>query len=496
MSSLEFNFRGTRYQLIPHPRDARAGKAGPWYLRLPAWMDPQRPLRRVGPSGSGWETRDSTGRTADQRAIDTATVWLAGGPASPVAVGQRLDALRTEFAAKLSPDQFHASVSAWLSGQRTAAAAVPIGGLMDAYVAAGCPDPHLRPRTGQALYQETRALERSRGYFAERDARTLRVPQDTDAYHEQRTAAARASGRGAGHRAVDNELGSLRNCLGWAVRSSLLAANPLADAARPVPTYHHPADVVHCAAKTVGTDEELHTLLAWLFSRPATAVSGARVAFGALTGLRPGEPTFLQWDQREQPAGLAAPGHRACYRRGDVTGEKLLVAREKGGINPAIEVHAVLADFLAAWRAYCRKHFPESPWMFPDVDRPELPACRRAVVLDYWQALGLERPAGGVTTNSDPLSQHLTAAAKALGLGKVVPHGMRAYYVRVRRSQGVPDSTIGDELGHTGGAKLIVQVYGSPAQVFGLGTLDWLPSAGAPAWQNLNAVGQSVSHPC
>jgi hypothetical protein len=42
----------------------------------------------------------------------------------------------------------------------------------------------------------------------------------------------------------------------------------------------------------------------------------------------------------------------------------------------------------------------------------------------------------------------------------VTSHGMRAYYVTVRRSQGIKDGQIAAEIGDKSGVALIVSTYG------------------------------------
>lgn len=492
--TLDFTLRGSTYRLTRHPaaiREARATGAaagGDWYFRLPTWLAPGRPLRLVGPAGAGPDTRDASGRTADQRAVATVRGWLEAGPDALAGLPARLDALcrslpGTEMSAIL------AGIEDWVASRRTSLgliALAPVADLVAGYIAAGCPDAHRRARTDRALYQETRALERAVEWWGERNAATIIVPQDPDAYHRHRIAAAAATGRGAGHRSVDNELGALRNAFAWAVRDGRLPRNPFSDPDHPLPVYQHPDDVTHCAEKTAADDEQLHRLLAHLFQTPGTAVSGARLAFAAMTGLRPGETTFLRWDTRPTHTALEHWGEWADYQIHGRPERKMLVYREKGGINPAIRLHPALESFLEAWRAYCQREFPGSPWMFPAPDDPTLPACRSAAVLAAWRNLGHECPGEGRITNADRLSIHLRQACQALHLPRIVPHGMRAYYVRVRRSQGITDREIGSDLGHTGGEKLITTTYGSPVQVFGTGALDWLPATGAPAWSTLN----------
>jgi hypothetical protein len=62
---------------------------------------------------------------------------------------------------------------------------------------------------------------------------------------------------------------------------------------------------------------------------------------------------------------------------------------------------------------------------------------------------------------------------------------LRAYYVTVRRSQGVGDGQIADEIGDSSGAATVVQSYGGiPPNWRGAAGLTWMPK-GEPAWKAL-----------
>jgi hypothetical protein len=67
-----------------------------------------------------------------------------------------------------------------------------------------------------------------------------------------------------------------------------------------------------------------------------------------------------------------------------------------------------------------------------------------------------------------------------------VSHGMRAFYVTVRRSHGIPDNQIAWEIGHTSAGKTLASVYGGvpPHWLTDEGPkLNWLPTTNPPAWQ-------------
>jgi integrase len=218
--------------------------------------------------------------------------------------------------------------------------------------------------------------------------------------------------------------------------------------------------------------DELHRILGLLISTPtpggeglerqSQTVAGAQLCFQALTGLRSGEPGFLRWDARRKDSANE-PGYRYTGRQH----EHLAVKRLKGGKNPAVEIHPALHAFLAAWTPYARATWPASPWMFPD------PTDHSRPLID---------PEDGRRR----LNQALTRAATALGLPERHPHSMRAFYVRVRRSQGIRDAVIAEELGQGSGPRQIEQSYGAPDDCYDDGLHDWQPTAAVrPCWELL-----------
>ena len=80
---------------------------------------------------------------------------------------------------------------------------------------------------------------------------------------------------------------------------------------------------------------------------------------------------------------------------------------------------------------------------------------------------------------------------------KVTSHGMRAFYVLVRRSWGIQDGVIAVELGIGSGPELIARTYGAvPANWRNGGgpRLSWLPT-GEPAWAKLARNGWQAEQP-
>jgi hypothetical protein len=76
----------------------------------------------------------------------------------------------------------------------------------------------------------------------------------------------------------------------------------------------------------------------------------------------------------------------------------------------------------------------------------------------------------------------VSRASQALNLPHFKPHAMRAFYVKVRRSQGEDDATIAGELGQITNGALIRSVYGDPSDLMGGNLFDWLPEDTTPAW--------------
>jgi integrase len=245
------------------------------------------------------------------------------------------------------------------------------------------------------------------------------------------------------------------------------------------PRFRSSKDVKHAAECMPESDEELHRLCGWLIATgdPVNIIAAAQLMFMALTGQRSGEPGFLRWSAKYLNSGPQCGARFPRQVKGETAPATLLaVHRLKNGINPAVIVHPALASFLAVWEPYCRQRWPGSDFFFPHPTQKDRP-----LVLPYDQ--------------TDTLGWRLEIAAKALGLPKRKPHGMRAVYVRVRRSEGAGDGVIGDELGQSSGAALIISTYGKADQIRYDGRWDWLPSAESKvpiAWTLIGAVRQNI----
>lgn len=186
--------------------------------------------------------------------------------------------------------------------------------------------------------------------------------------------------------------------------------------------------------------------------------------FEAMTGLRTCE--ILKW---RTDAGPDDPG----YVTPD--GKSLRVWRCKGqhSVNPFVKVHEGLAAALAAHREWKAAHYPESTWFFPGHERAE------------------NRP-----VHKGALAHSLRRLHKQGEGKKYTSHGMRAFYVTVRRSHGVTDSQIAFEIGHTSGGTTLAAVYGGvpPHWLTGEGPrMAWLPTSKC-AWESIKVEPTGLQH--
>ena len=329
-----------------------------------------------------------------------------------------------------------------------------IGRVAEAYAQAGYPSLRRRqmtPRKARNLVDETANLDRALKFWRGRSVTTI-TQGVIDEYADTRSGAPRR---------CELELVALSNACKFAMRKDMLPTNPFAGRG------NIRTSIVHCASEMPLSDEELHQLCAHLMANPDTVSYGAQLMFQALTGLRPGEPGILRWDAKGEQ-----PGARATCKIEGETFEIMHIVRLKRGINPAIRIRPALAEFLTYWQAYVANRWPGAVHLFPDPAHPDRP------VAEFGNA------------RKSHLDQHLKAAAAAIGITtNRRPHAMRAFYVRVRRSQGVLDSTIASELGERTGERVVVENYGESAGIRGDGRFDWLPEGVKPCWQGLTIAG-------
>lgn len=401
-------------------------------------------------------------------------VWKAVSPAAPppwtpdgivAALRNALDELN---AAAAGGDRY-----ATLRATTAQRARLTLGTLAEDWIQLGMPVPDGTPRTTPRQNRLRPFIDAALKYWSERDPGAVGQRQIKDFAAWRRS---QATGEESGDRSTDLQLVALSNLCQWAVADERIRSNPFTGR----PRFRKSENIRHCPEDMPHDAAELHRLCGHLMADPDSACSGAQLLFQAMTGLRPGEPGALR-RQAGMVAGRHQPGARyqVQHAAGPIV-TKLAIARSKRGINPAVVIHPDLAEFLAAWDAYVLQRWPSTPWLFPDPDAPEHPLA----------AFG--------ESKESRLSRDLTAAARALGLPRRRPHAMRAYYVRVRLSQGTGYAQIADELGERTGASIVKSTYAFGDDCVGDGRFGWRCPEGVPAWRHLPAVSdtpQIVSFP-
>jgi integrase len=339
-----------------------------------------------------------------------------------------------------NPDDFKAFLQ-----QKDARRSLTLGALANEWITAGLPFRKTEPRTTAAAATLKESLDRALPWWTDKPVATITAHTIED-YAGHRSHALRAA---------DLELSALSSLCKWARLSGKIDANPFEKRATFAKVKQH------CHEACPADDETLHRALGWMFdpeNPSGTILAGGLLAFCALTGLRPGEPLRLQ----RQPVLAECPANTKQLIPGtifpDRTGQlRMKVARLKKGQNPFISLHPAAQSFLSAWKAWLARQMPQAACLFP------LPSADQTI-----------------------LNRALNAASAALELPHYKPHGFgRAYYVKVRRSQGADDSTIAGELGQTTNGQLIRNVYGDPDDLMGGKLFDWLPEDTAPAWDLL-----------
>lgn len=353
-----------------------------------------------------------------------------------------------------------------------ARATLTVGAVLKQWSDAGCPHSNGRPRTKEQQDRQKAALKHSLPWWTSQSVLTVTGPTLSEfAEWRRRQASAHRTGN-AGDRAVDLELTTLSNAFSWAVARGHATKNPFTSR----PRFQSPDAVSHCHEFMPASDEELHRITALLITakEPRHQVAGAQLLFQALTGLRPGEPGLLRHNAGYE-ADRPGPGLRYQAAPDGTPIDFLAVTRLKGGINPAVVVRPPLASFLSAWLPHVRAQWPDTPWYFPDPTDPT-------------------RPLVDPEDKRKRLLDALNTATAALRLPERHPHAMRAFYVRVRRSQGADDARIAVELGQGSGPGIIVRTYGQAHGIHGDGRFDWQPASPVPAaWTQIGTAATNVT---
>jgi len=318
------------------------------------------------------------------------------------------------------------------------------------YEKKGCPDRQHSSRKGKQLYDEQSRIKQLIAFFGKRQADTIRS-KDCGLYFSWRKARVK---RGTGARTTDLELVTLANVFNWAVSLGKMDANPIAVRQR----FRPGKTIKHCYQFMPSDAEELHALATYFFKRRQSEVLGWQVLLQAMTGCRTSEIVRLRWDAKDRTEA------------GFVENDWLWLNRSKNGVRPWSHIHDSLKECLEAlkrWRLWRNK---TGPWWLPSSHS------------------GKEIP-----LNASSLTKSLARASRSVCGKHRTSHGLRAYYVTVRRSQGIGDGQIADELGDSSGASTVVASYGGiPDNWRGGEGLTWMPK-GEPAWAMLKMPGNILS---
>lgn len=245
-------------------------------------------------------------------------------------------------------------------------------------------------------------------------------------------------------RCADLELYTLSNALTSGVRMDFIPSNSIA---YHWPRFHRAADGKHWREFAPAAGDVLHMLAPSQLSAPPTEALGWQLLFEAFTGCRTSEILDLRMDAKDN----STPGF--------IEGDWLWLKRRKNGTNPFALIHPALRQAIEAHREWHARRFPGHPMWIPH-------RFNRARSADV-----------------GALTQALRRICPLLGLPKRTSHGLRAYYVTVRRSQGISDAQIAAEIGDATGAAIIAETYGAvPPNWQGGQDLGFMSVDAPPSW--------------
>lgn len=322
--------------------------------------------------------------------------------------------------------------------------------VLNSYLAAGCPDRSMHRRPARTEGEEKRRVTKLLEFFRTERVRDLGVSL-CSAYGAWRLKNTRTGNDG--RRSADMELVTLANAL-----------DHLSISTAPIEgrkTFWKPSTARHCRDCAPRSGDELHGIAQILFSGNVRSHPlGWQALFEGFTGCRTSE--VLAWR-------MDAKGHSA----GAVESNRWLwLHRAKSGVNPwvALDGRPELVMLLKAHNEWHASHYPQSPWYFPSPEDPTRPVAK-------WALNG----------RLDEL--HKSGSVER----KITSHGLRAFYVLVRRSDGIADGQIAAEIGdRTTG--LIESTYGSlPPKWQGGPEVGFMPK-GQPAWEFIKAPSRRLKH--
>lgn len=321
---------------------------------------------------------------------------------------------------------------------------VQLRALFERWSEAGCPKRNGERSVGRQLDETCRRLDTLDQWWG-----TLTPPEVSAQACQQYANARRKEVRAGsdGGRSIDLELSTLSTALHFGVLHGMAEFNPLAGSR---PKFYQASQAHHCREFAPVSGDDLHALATALFESPKSEALGWQLLVQAMTGCRTSEALRLRWDAKSRDEA------------GFVESEWLWLRRSKGGVNPFAVIHPALKECLAALAAWRRKRFPDSPWFFPSPDDPKRHVDTSALV------------------------HALKRIGPLVSKAKRTAHGLRAYFVTVRRSQGISDAQVAAEIGDATGAAIIASTYGAvPPNWRGGAELSFMPKDGKPAWHTL-----------
>lgn len=277
--------------------------------------------------------------------------------------------------------------------------------MCDRYMRMGCPT-----RTGEkrlSLKAESDDLKRVCQTFGGREVTSI-GRTDVEMYLKVRCR----------RRAGDREMQALSNAFNWAVRSGLTQSNPIM--VRPRTELTTP--VRRSREVMPANADVLHSIVGELLQHPLSQSTGWLAIIIALTGLRVSEAIALRRDAKSK----SDPGW--------VEGDYLYVRRSKRGKFNYVRISPELRSALATHSKWIAG-LGETPWYFPGRDLKSR-LMRTTLV------------------------KRLEIVCDRLDVPKVTAHGLRAFFVTVMRSRGVPDDQVAALIGDST-ASLIATTYGN-----------------------------------
>ncbi len=331
--------------------------------------------------------------------------------------------------------------------------AAPAGNFADLaqlYLDAGCPNRRLEARGERFITREKARVTLLQSFFGPVLAASIRLA-DIPRYKAWRI---RQVKRGSGERTVDLDTSTLSNVLSYGVATGQLDFNYIRSGR---PRYRRANDVRHSRATAPANASVIHQLADELLASVRSEVLGWQLLFAMFTGCRTSELLRLRLD-------AAGPHSAGFYNDGHL----FLGARSKHGVNPWAMVGPEFADCLECFHRWHKDRFPRSPWYFPS---PKV---------------------AGQPVDPCALGHALARLCRQFELPHITPHGLRSFYVTKRRSDGVSDLIIANEIGDQT-VSLLQTTYGArPANWTGGAALSWMPAKGLPAWARWNAAETKI----